>query len=563
MPSVWPIGWRRGGETLVEKVPVGILHVQGQSHYVMFVRDPATGLRLILGSPFDFEAFSAQIHDGFGSYEVHVEKPGLKVQREAVPTSSKGSGGIGFASMLSEALDYCPGEPPDGAVFGPEGVVAFAAALATVFTEGRSSRVRMTERRIAGGEPRHFEVRLTRLDELFALAIVRDITPEMTEHQLRVAAEQRAADFLKRESLTLLAAGIAHDVNNILAVILATAESVFADRTDAAPCRVMRDAVKRGQAMTHELMTYAGQSRVTLQRAKAELVVRDVMALAERMVPPTVSLSYSMAPDAPDVDVDPNQFWKVLFNIVKNAGEALGERAGCIRIATERYEMTPTAAGDFTSEAQLSAGPGVLFSITDNGPGIVPELLPRLFDPYVSSKAMGRGLGLATVRTIVEAHGGGIRVKSQLDQGMSFEIFLPASRLPAAASGEEPRPREAGELPAKVLVVDNDEAILKTSAILLRALKVEAHLAQDRKAALGILRRHPGEIGAILLDAHLGGIDTVRLLEAFRIAEPQVRVIVSSGSREEDLRAMFANHPFDAFLGKPYTLAELKAILLR
>ena len=118
-----------------------------------------------------------------------------------------------------------------------------------------------------------------------------------------------------------------------------------------------------------------------------------------------------------------------------------------------------------------------------------------------------------------------------------------------------------GELPAEVMVVDNDEAILKTTSMLLKALGVKPHVARDRHESLGILRRLGPGIGAILLDADLGGIDTLRLLDAFRLASPKTAVVVASGSREEDLRTMFAGRRLDGFLAKPYTLAELKETL--
>ena len=461
------------------------------------------------------------------------------------------------------------GEPPSADVYGEMGVIAFTSAVGRVFEEPLAQGVRLKVQRPVGMPKsvptRHFEVRVSRMDAHFALAIIRDVTQEVAEHKLRLAAEQRALDSLKRESLTLLAAGIAHDVNNVLSVILNTAEAALAETSRdevRAEMDVIRDAVKRGSAMTKELMAYAGETKVQLVRAKPSLIVKDVQLLSERIVGDNVALGYDLDETAPDVDIDAGQFWKVLFNIIKNAGEALGSRPGHITLSTRSYEMTAEAAAGFTSECPLAPGPGVMFRVADDGPGIRPDLLPRLFDPYVSSKSLGRGLGLATVRTIVESHGGGIRVTSELDRGTTFHIWLPETRLPQAAPVEE-KPAAQGGLPDEVMIVDNDEAILKTTSILLKALKIKAHVAHDRHESLGILRRQARPIGAILLDANLGGIDTVRLLEAFRIASPKTPIIVSSGSNEDALRRMFEQHPFDAFLGKPYTIAELKAILMK
>ncbi len=223
--------------------------------------------------------------------------------------------------------------------------------------------------------------------------------------------------------------------------------------------------------------------------------------------------------------------------------------------------MSPEVSPDFVSEHSLASGDGVLFRVSDDGPGIEPEALRRMFDPYFSSKSLGRGLGLATVRAIVDAHGGGIRVTSVFGRGTTFRIYLPETRLPRNAL--KTHVPSAGQLPREVLVVDNDEAILRTSFILLKSLGVSAHTAHDRAESLAVLRRRGRGMGAILLDANLGGIDTVRLLEALRAAAPGIRIIVSSGSGEEDIRRMFATAPFDDFLAKPYTLNELKSTLMK
>lgn len=462
---------------------------------------------------------------------------------------------------------FFPGEPPVAAVFGEEPVRGFAAALEETFRSGIVGKVQLKVQRPIGVPrsvpTRHFEVRLTRLSERFVLAIVRDVTAEVAEHKLRLAAEQRALDTSKRESLTGLAAGIAHDMNNVLSVVLSAAEAVDSNPSgdSVRTLGIIRDAVRKGTSMMHELRTFAGENKMTLMRAKSALMLEDVRLLASRTVGENALLTIGSADGAPDVDIDPNQFWKVFFNIIKNAGEAIGDRPGHITLDAVPFTMTEGDASGFVSEHPIPPGPGVLFRVMDDGPGIPPEMLGRLFDPYVSSKALGRGLGLATVRTIVEAHGGGIRVKSELDHGTTFLIFLPESRLPK--SSEEGESPSADDFSGDILIVDNDEAILKTTSILLKALKLTAHTAHDRREALAIVRRHAAQLRAIILDTHLGGIDTVRLLNAFRIGAPNVPVVVISGSSLEEISEMFKAHPYDAFLAKPYTLNELKLVLSR
>ena len=453
------------------------------------------------------------------------------------------------------------GESPSAEVFGEDGANAIAKAIATVFETPSVQAVRLESR---GDEPRNFELRVTRMDEVFALAIVRDVTREAAEHKLRLAAEARSLDASKRESLTLLAAGIAHDVNNVLSVILSTVESAAADSGSGLDMVAIRDAVMRGSSMTKELMAFAGDNKVSLLRASPEFFVKDIQALASHVVSDNVAISYTLAEGLPDVDADPNQFWKVFFNIIKNATEALGERPGHITISTESFEMTEEAATLFTSESPIPPGPGVVFKIADDGPGIPADILPKLFDPYVSSKTLGRGLGLATVRTIVEAHGGGIKVDSVIDHGTTFTIFLPQTKLPSdshvVASAQKKTP---GSLPAEVLVVDDDEAILKTLSILLKSLGVSAHVARDRVSALAVMRRHTSRIGAVLMDAHIGGVDVVRLFDTLRIASPDIPVVIVSGSPEDEIGKMFSGQSYNGFLGKPFTIMELKETLLK
>ena len=479
-------------------------------------------------------------------------------------------------SKEAEGVDPLPGfhvgEPPDASVFGGPEVAQFLKVLSDTVATGAVGQVRLKVQRPQGVPrsvpTRHFELRLTRMDEHFMVAIVRDVSDEVAEHKLRLEAEKRALDSSKRESLTAFAAGIAHDMNNVLSVMLQAAEAAAAEgdaASHAGELKIIRDAVRRGSAMMRELTTFAGENRMTLMRASPKMVVEDVSQLSSLLVGENIALSIGADPAADDVDVDPNQFWKVLFNIVKNAGEAIGERPGHINLDAVPFEMTREEAATFVSERPLGEGSGVMFRIRDDGPGIPPKILARIFDPYVSSKSLGRGLGLATVRTIVEAHGGGIRVRSRVDVGTTFEIFLPKSTLPEISA----RPAEAESdasgpegLPGDVLIVDDDEAILKTASILLKALKLRPRTARGRGDALAVLRRHASSLCAIVLDAHLGGIDAVRLMRAFRVGAPKVPIVVASGSSEEEIREMFADCPYDVFLAKPYTIAELKRACL-
>ena len=460
---------------------------------------------------------------------------------------------------------FVEGNTVDDGIYGENEVKALASAIDSVLAGERMHKATLTS---CDGQTkdRKFAMRFSRMDDFFVLASVRDITAENAEHENRIDNENRLARVRRQESMSLLAAGIAHDVNNVLAVVLNTLEITWVDGLDpdtAAAVATIRDAVHRGSAMMRELMTYAGETKIQLRRCSPLELVKEVSHLATGTLPSNVLISYNIPEDLPYVDADPDQLWKVFFNLAKNSAEALNGKAGEIAISAEEFEMTPELTASFSSTRALKPGPGVLFWVSDNGPGIPPEVLKRIFDPYVSTKGQGHGLGLAIIASIVKAHGGGISVQTEIAGGTTFSIFLPVSRLPPSENGKTKADGQAAIANRQVLVIEDDPSILTTTRILLKALDAEVFTADNPDIALDQFRRFAPTLSCVLLDANLGSFNTVNFLRTLRIINSKVPVIVTSGSAEEDIRAMFKAQPFDGFLSKPYTLAEMKDALLQ
>lgn len=465
-----------------------------------------------------------------------------------------------------------PGEEFPEFLFGTEGKRKFEEGLDRVFNgeiELRPIRLELQHAKwVPESAPsRHFDVRLVKMDELFSLALIRDITDIVNEHRQYLAVKEKLREGEKRQSLAVLAAGIAHDINNLLTIIGNTTVATWVNPTDPDERQAVDtigDALQRGSVMMRELMDYAGESRIKLERTSPRKVISEIENILRGLLSESVDLELDIPEDLPDIDGGRNQLFKVFMNIVKNAVEAIGKRPGKIVLAARKYEMSQEVLVGYRSSTTLKPGVGVLFTVSDNGPGIRPEILKRLFDPYVSSKSIGRGLGLATVASVVEAHGGGIRVDSVVERGTTFSIFLPESKLQktvTAAADPKAKSVAADTEGDEVLVVDDEEFILKTSSMLLNSLKYVTHTAKDGVEALEAVRRYGSDLSAIILDASLGDVDTVRLAMAFRKNAPTVPIIISSGSSEEYIRGLFADVKIDAILSKPYTLAEMKSVL--
>jgi len=472
-----------------------------------------------------------------------------------------------------------PGRPISPPLFPDNDCEALKEAIAEAFRTERIQMVMLSCREVDGSY-RHFETRISRMDDFFALVILRDVTKEWRDRETREQVEERLSKIQKMESLGTLAAGIAHDFNNILAIIQNTAELTWENpsENEREAVATIRQATSKGAALTRELMTYAGHTRISFKREDPNTVILDLEKLMNGVIASNVILELKLTPSLPQIDVDPHQFWKVIINLLKNASEAMNGSSGHIRISTYPFTLTKENTADFFSTHTLSQGRGVVFQIDDTGSGIPKEVIGRMFEPFFSTKAVGRGLGLATVFGIVDVHNGGIAIVSEPGKGTSFRVWLPVAKNPdeppapllpppAAPSAAQAAPHAPAQ-PAPsallcVLLVEDDPSILQSTTILLRSLGVSTLAATSKREALALFRKHADSISLILLDAQIGSLDNVRLLSALRLRKTGVPTVIISGHTEEKIREMFKSEAYEGFLSKPYTRSELKAVLTR
>jgi signal transduction histidine kinase/CheY-like chemotaxis protein len=472
------------------------------------------------------------------------------------------------------------GRPITPPLFPESDCEALRKAIAETF---RTEKIQMViiSCRESDGSYRHFDTRISLMDAFFALVILRDVTLEWREREARQQAESRLIKIQKMESLGNLAASIAHDFNNMLAIIQNTLDLTWVqpcpNREEDVAVSTIRQAASKGAALTRELMTYAGQTQPIFKRDDPNTLILELEKLMGGVIAPNIALELKLTPGLPKVDADPHQFWKVIINLLKNASEAINGARGHISIGTYAFTMTETNRDDFFSTQELIPGPGVIFQIDDTGSGIPREMIERLFEPFFSTKSVGRGLGLATVFGIVGSHNGGIAIDSEPGKGSTFRVWLPAikpgelgrAELEASSSSadrtlsEAQQPRFAAVTKPKpcVLMVEDDQAILQTTRILLRSLGAETLTAASKREALALFRKHAETINLILLDAQIGSLDNVRLLATLRMRKAGIPTIIVSGHTETRIREMFATEPFNGFISKPYTTEDLWSTL--
>jgi signal transduction histidine kinase len=272
-------------------------------------------------------------------------------------------------------------------------------------------------------------VRAVGQDITHFVAIKQDISERLRAEETRARLEEQLHAAQKLDALGTLAGGVAHDFNNILAVILGNVELAA---EDVGPAHVavgsldeIRRAARRAQSLVQRILAFSREEAGPHERVALRQVVEDALAILRPAIPATVALTATCAEDTPTVEADATQIEQVLLNVCTNAWHALPESAGRIDVRVDAV-----AAGEGTANPTL--GPPERWArvrVTDNGSGMDPTTRGRIFEPFFTTKppGQGTGLGLSVVHGIVKAHGGVIEVASEPGGGTTFTIYLPAA----------------------------------------------------------------------------------------------------------------------------------------
>jgi signal transduction histidine kinase/CheY-like chemotaxis protein len=371
---------------------------------------------------------------------------------------------------------------------------------------------------------------------------------EQIEKSARLEAELVRSS--KLESLGVLAGGIAHDFNNLLTVILGNISLVLHGDSplggeDQHCLRESERAGFRARDLTQQLLIFAKGGDPVRSAVSLPDVVREAAVFA--LHGSKVRSEFDFAADLAPAHVDRGQISQVVHNIVINAMQAM-PGGGIVRLSLHNTPVTEAEA------LPIPPGPYLMLAIADSGTGIAPELRPRIFEPYFTTKKTGHGLGLATVYSIVKKHVGHIAVESTLGEGTTFRLWLPAADAPAPAAATTPA--APAPLQGRVLLMDDEASVRRIGGAMLRKLGLEVDEAAEGREAVrvfGAARGSGRPFALVILDltvpGGMGGKDTA---EALRQLDPAVRLIVSSGYSNDPIMASYREHGFQGCIPKPY-----------
>ncbi len=435
----------------------------------------------------------------------------------------------------------------------------FAANIASVLDADHPQVITQTITR-TDGEMIKFECRMTKMSPKFVLISIRDVTKEFKELQSKIEKIERIQRKQRKATISAFAAAIAHDLNTMLTVIKNATEINQANVTpDFDTHETILEAIDKGTAMAQDLMAFAGDVSYAFQTVDPNAIITKNYAILSTVVAQGIMLDLNLAKELPQILADPQQLWKVFLNLIKNASEASAGKSATITISSQPLTLTKLPPNTPPLETTPAFGPGVQFTIHDTGVGMTSEQLSRIFEPFYSTKSAKRGLGLASVIHILEAHKGLIQVTSNYGQGTTFTIWLPAVAKPILRTDAEP----TDSAPTALLFVEDETAILKSTTTLLNMTNptLTIYPAQNREGIIDQLRAHSQEISTVLLDARIPGTTPREVIRLLKAAVPQAKIIVASGLTLDQAAALFSPHTFDDFIPKPYSITELNAKL--
>lgn len=389
------------------------------------------------------------------------------------------------------------------------------------------------------------------------LALSRDVT-ERRQHELVLQHRQ------KLESMGIMAQGIAHEFNNLLGIILNNAELALTTLPPQAPERLSIEAItcagRRAAAITRQMLTYVGHSPLQTTLLSLNDLIQAMAELLQASITRGISLIYHLSDHDPLVEGDAAQLRQVLLNLTINAAEAIGDQSGEVVIATDERFVDHTFLAMTVGTPDLPEGTYAALSVSDNGCGMDAATLERIFDPFFSTKFIGRGLGLPATLGIVRGHRGAIHVVSTPGKGTTVTIFLPVVHQLPVRLGSSPHRQTFlhSDYQKIFLVVDDEESVRAVAARMLEWMGHPALTTSDVETALILARQHRQHLACILLDATMPDHDFYQMVREFRLVCPDAPIVLMSGYTEDIASRRFSHLGLNSFLQKPFTSQELK-----
>lgn len=374
--------------------------------------------------------------------------------------------------------------------------------------------------------------------------------PALEKEIEKLQAQLRQAQ--KMEALGTLAGGIAHDINNILAVILNANEMAYEDSPEESSTRFFNDmalqAAHRAKELVKQILTFSRQSEQKLAPLRLDLIIKENLKLMRSAIPSTIKINQNVETNIGYVNADPTQIHQLIMNLCINAVHAMDEK-GVLSVTLRQVELS---SDELIHEPELQPGPYIMLAVRDNGCGIDKEHLEHIFEPFYTTKEDGKGtgMGLAAVHNAVRTHGGMIRVESELGEGSVFEVFFPVIDKEEAGESEDTDITVYGS--GNILFVDDEEMVADVGSKLLERLGYKVTVTSSSIEALAILTDNPAAFDLVVTDQTMPDISGLELVAELLKIRPELPIILCTGHSNKVTEEKIEEMGIKALLYKPY-----------
>jgi len=385
---------------------------------------------------------------------------------------------------------------------------------------------------------------------------------------LRDTTEQRLleAQLLqaqKMEAVGNLAGGLAHDFNNLLQAIQGYTEVLLFNKEEGgegyAELKEIERATERASDLTRQLLTFSRKVESKLRPLDLNGEIRQTEKLLSRTLPKMIQIELNLADDLKAVQADPAQIEQILMNLAVNARDAMPD-GGRLVIETEN-----TSLDEDYCENHLGANKGdyVLLTISDTGHGMDRRTLRHIFEPFYTTKEIGKGtgLGLAMVYGLVKNHDGYINCYSELGQGTTIKIYLPVIEQTETRIREKPVPERPVGGRETILLVDDEDILRSLGRDVLQRFGYTVLTAPDGETAVALFNEKPEAIDLVILDLIMPGMGGLKCLEELVRIAPQVKIVVTSGFSPNGSARDLLETGARSFIGKPYNVNQMLAVV--
>jgi PAS domain S-box-containing protein len=383
----------------------------------------------------------------------------------------------------------------------------------------------------------------------------------------RKKLEQQFLRAQRMESIGTLAGGIAHDLNNVLTPIMMSIELLKGTSHDEQADEILatiETSVRQGADIVRQVLSFARGLEGERVEIQPKHLLQDLKSIIKSTFPKNIQLEFRVPSDIWTIIGDATQVHQVLLNLSVNARDAMPD-GGRLTVEVENCTLDEHYAAMNT---QVKPGRYVQIAVSDSGTGMPPGVVDKIFEPFFTTKAIGKGtgLGLSTVMAVVKSHDGIVNVYSEVGQGTTFKVYLPAVTTSEQRDKKQTQriapPRGNGET---VLVIDDEASILTITSQTLQAFGYQVLTASDGAEAVSVYARHEGKIAVVITDMMMPIMDGSATIHALVRINPAVKIIAASGLGANGNVAKISDPHVTHFLTKPYTagtlLKTLRAIL--